>query len=148
MSEREIRRAAKEYRFSGYKKILQGRFDPVNIEPDILNDISAFYRSINRPFDRRGLQRELNLIRRDYLRRPLTAEGVDERKRPVFRIEMPSSKTQTSTAPTPPTAAVETGAVSNLPSTAPVQPMTNQVAQSTIQDPRTRELFERLRGTG
>ena len=148
MSEREIRKAAKEYGFSGYKKILQGRFDPVNIEPDILNDISAFYRSINRPFDRRGLQRELNLIKRDYLRRPLTAEGVEERKRPVFRIEMPSQETQTSTATTPPPAPVDTGAVSDLPSTAPVQSMTNQTAQSTIQDPRTRELFERLRGAG
>jgi hypothetical protein len=149
MDEREIRRAAKEFGFSGYKKILAGRFDPVNIDSDIMNDITAFYRSVGRPFDRRGLQRELNLIKRDYLRRPLTAEGVEERKRPVFRIEMPAQETQTSTAPTPPTAAVDTGAATNLPqAAAPVQPMTNQTAQSTIQDPRTRELFERLRGTG
>ncbi len=148
LGDREIRRFAKEYGFSGYKKILQGRFEPINIEPDILNDISAFYRSINRPFDRRGLQRELNQIKREYLRTPLTAEGVEERRRPRFTTETSQQQTQTSTAPTPPTAVVETGAVSNLPSTAPVQPMTNQVAQSTIQDPRTRELFERLRGTG
>jgi hypothetical protein len=114
-----------------------------------MNDIAAFYRSVGRPFDRRELQRELNLIKRDYLRRPLTAEGVEERKRPVFRIEMPSSETQTSTATTPPPARVDTGAVvdASIP-TAPVQPMTNQTAQSTIQDPRTRELFERLRGAG
>ena len=149
MSEAELRRAAKEFGFSGYKRIMTGRFEPVNIDGDIVKDISEFYRSVGRTFDRRSLLVELNKIRREYQQRRLTAEGVErEDNRRVFRIEMPAQETQTSTATNPPMAPVDTGAVSNLPSTAPVQPMTNQTAQSTIQDPRTRELFERLRGTG
>ena len=128
---------------------MTGRFEPVNIDGDIVKDISEFYRSVGRTFDRRSLLVELNKIRREYQQRRLTAEGVErEDNRRVFRIEMPAQETQTPTATTPPTAPVDTGAVSNLPSAAPVQPMTNQTAQSTIQDPRTRELFERLRGTG
>ena len=153
MSEREIRRAAKEYGFSGYKKILQGRFDPVNIDTDILNEVSAFYRSIGRPFDRRGLQRKLNLMRRGYLRTPLTAEGVEEKRRPVFTIKTSEATTPTTTDVAPaPAAPVEMGAAPILPSAAapaPISqgPLTTDLG-SLVKDPRTRELVERQRGLG
>ena len=151
MSETEIRRAAKEYGFSGYKKILQGRFDPVNIDTDILNDISAFYRSVGRNFNRRELQRELQLIRREYQGKALTAEGVEEKKRPVFSIK--TSEAPTATEAAPPAAPVQTGAAPvNLPqAAAPVpsiqtQPPTDLGAL--VPNPRTRELLERQRGLG
>jgi len=151
LSEREIRRAAKEYGFSGYKKILQGRFEPVNIDTEILNDVSAFYRSIGRPFDRRGLQRELQKIRREYQTRRLTAEGVEERQRRVFPVETSQVPTTTDVAPAP-AAPVEMGAAPILPSVAapaptPPGPLTTDLG-SLVKDPRTRELVERQRGLG
>ena len=153
LDDREIRRFAKEYGFSGYKKIMQGRFEPVNIDTEILNDISAFYRSIGRPFDRRGLQRKLSLMRRGYLRTPLTAEGVEEKRRPVFPIKTSEATTPTTTEVAPaPAAPVEMGAAPILPSVAapaptPSGPLTTDLG-SLVKDPRTRELVERQRGLG
>ena len=159
MSDDEIRKVAKKEKFAGYKEVMRGAFDPVNIDPNKMDDIENFYRTIGRSsdFNRRDVLLELQRIESEYRNKSLTAEGAPEffqRQRNMsFRIEppvddAPQEQVQPA-APTPPTAAVETGAVSNLPSTAPVQPATPvETSQSTIQDPRTRELFERLRGAG
>ncbi len=130
---------------------MQGRFEPVNIDTEILNDVSAFYRSIGRPFDRRGLQRELQKIRREYQTRRLTAEGVEERQRRAFPVETSQAPTTTEVAPAP-AAPVEMGAAPILPSVAapaptpPGPPITDLGAL--VKDPRTRELVERQRGLG
>ncbi len=149
MDDREIRSSAKELGFSGYKKILQGRFEPINIDTDIVNEIAKFYKSMGRSFDRRGLLSELNKIKREYATKPLTAEGAQERaKRPVFSIEGKRVQpNQTSAVEEVPPATVDQGAAPvSLPNAAPVQTSQAPGAGATISDPRTRELFERLRG--
>ena len=159
MSDDEIKKVAKREKFAGYKEVMRGAFDPVNIDPKKMDDIENFYSTIGRSsdFNRQDVLEELQDIEAEYKNKPLTAEGAPEffqRQRNMsFRIEppvddAPQDQVQPA-APPPPTAAVETGVVSNLPSTAPVEPATPvETSQSTIQDPRTRELFERLRGTG
>jgi len=157
MSEAEIRSAAKEEGFSGFKDIVQGRFEPLNIDRGILNDIEQFYESVGRSseFNRRDLLLELQGIEREYKLRPLTAEGADEffqnQRRMSFRVNPPQQDVEESNQPTamdPPPAPVDTGAATNLPQAAPVQPTTVTAARSTIQDPKTQELFDRLRGVG
>ena len=159
MDDQEIRKVAKREKFSGFDEIMNGTFKPVNIDRKKLDDIENFYRTIGRSsdFDRQAVFLELQRIEDEYRNKSLTAEGAPEffqRQRNMsFRIEPPvddAPQEQTlPAAPTPPPAAVETGAVDDLPSAAPVEsPALVETSRATIQDPRTRELFDVLRGGG
>lgn len=155
MTDQEIRKAAKDLGFSNYKTISQGRFEPLNIDNDIFLQIQRFQDTTGRFFERRPIVTELNRLAKEYRSRRLTGvleEGeqpLGTRPRTPVQLPAPTASTdaQPPVAPTPPPAAAGTGAVSNLPSTAPVQPQAApnyNTAIDTILDPRTRELFERL----
>ena len=157
MDEREIRRAAKEFGFAGYKKIMRGMFDPLNIDPKIMAGISKAYRDRGQKFDRLGIQRELLRIRKEYMRKPLSAEGNLERaERPIFSFDSLRERIFEGEAQQPDqVSAVESSSATAAPGAAPVSlpdaaaPVQTSQAPSagaTISDPRTRDLFERLRG--
>lgn len=157
MDEREIRRAAKEFGFAGYKKIMRGMFDPLNIDPKIMSGISKAYRDRGQKFDRLGVQRELLRIRKEYMRKPLSAEGNLERaERPIFSFDSLRGRIFEGEAQQPDqVSAVESSSATAAPGAAPVSlpdaaaPVQTSQAPSagaTISDPRTRDLFERLRG--
>ena len=155
MTDQEIRKAAKDLGFSNYSTISQGRFEPLNIDNDIFLQIQRFQDTTGRFFDSQPIITELNQLAREYRNRRLSGvldEGeqpLGTRPRTPVQLPAPTASTdvQPPVAPTPPPAAAGTGAVSNLPSTAPVQPQAApnyNTAIDTILDPRTRELFERL----
>ena len=148
MTTKDIRRAAREYGFAGYQKILKGRFEPLNIDSEIMAEISKSYKTRGRKFDRAKVQRELRKIKREYFKKPLTAEGaLEKRRRPPILIKDKSAEVDQVSAveSSSPTAAPGVAPVS-LPDAAPVQTSQAPSAGATIQDPRTRDLFERLRG--
>jgi len=155
MTEQEIKKAAKELKLSNFDTIAQGKFEPLNIDNDIFLDIQRFQDTTGRFFDRRPIVTELNRLAKEYRNRRLSGvleEGeqpLGTRPRTPVQLPAPTASTdiqpQPPVAPTPPPAATGTGAVSNLPSTAPVQSQpAPRTAIDTILDPRTRELFERL----
>ena len=154
MDEREIRRAAKEFTFAGYKKIMRGRFDPLKIDTKIMAQISKAYKDRGQKFDRLGIQRELLKIRKEYIRKPLSAEGNLERaERPIVSFNSPGKTIFEGEAKqSDQVSAVESSSATAEPGAAlgaaPVQTAQVSNAAATISDPRTRDLFERLRGVG
>ena len=157
ISDQEIRKAAKGLSFANYDRISQGKFEPLNIDNKIFLEIQRFQDTTGRFFDRQPIVTELNRLAKEYRNRRLSGvldEGeqpLGTRPRTPVQLPAPTASTdvqpQPPVAPAPPSVATGTGAVSNLPSTAPVQsqPAPNyNTALDTILDPRTRELFERL----
>ena len=158
MTRSEMKAAAKDIGFIGFDKIVDGKFEPINIKDELINDIGNFYDSLGQPFNRTEVRTELNKIRRDYKTRKLTAmpEEDDEPQRtskyfPINPAPVEPEITTTEVAPAP-AAPVEMGAAPILPSVAapaptPPGPLTTDLG-SLVKDPRTRELVERQRGLG
>jgi len=151
MNDRDIRKALKKANVGNVNRIMRGQFSP--------KEVSATMKKLARKnvqeFGGTFPLKELNDIRRILNRRELTGsielDVSPMQKRFDVGQAAPAPQPVAPSIPTataPPPAPVDTGAVSILPSTAPVQPLTTTDARSTIQDPRTRDLFERLRGTG
>ena len=152
MNDRDIRKALKKANVGNVNRIMRGQFSP--------KEVSATMKKLARKnvqeFGGTFPLKELNDIRRILNRRELTGsielDVSPMQKRFDVGQAAPAPQPVTPSIPTataPPPAPVDTGAVvdASIP-TAPVQPLTTTDARSTIQDPRTRDLFERLRGTG
>ena len=144
----ELREGARAATFSGGDEIVNGKFKALNIPLDDIEDIRKFYKENGRTFDSQGLKKRLQRLQREFNRYNLTAEGAEgegegmpsfELSRRVQEPEVEVSAVESSSATATPGAAL--GA-------APVQTAQASNAAATISDPRTRDLFERLRGVG
>ena len=93
MSEQQIRRTFREAGIGGYKKILQGKFDPIDISPTVRKNVRRNELDLPR--------KEINRIKSELRNQPLGTVRVPEPEAdiPEAQIDL-SQTTQQSAAPT------------------------------------------------
>lgn len=143
MPDKDIRRALKEYKVADANNVMRGVFTPQPLSSQNLDRAARRQREYGGVIPRR----ELNLLRREYLRRPLSS-AVPENQKEEYQLK--SSRTSalepqpSAAAPTSSTVSAQAGAAPAPQQVAPASPNLPVSSSMLGGDPRTMELAERL----